>query len=445
MKAFSSILICFCVASTVLVSTIDVAAGSLIPRLSNSTNSVSSTGSSGSPRLHHKRFGYNGDIIRGVNLGGWLVLEPWIRPSLFLQFYNYPKEKQPVDEWSFCQTLGKEQCYVQLKHHWDEWFTPGDIGRLAMYGINHIRIPIGYWAFSPSEDEPFVQGQVEYLEKAIRMAKDVGINVIIDLHGTPGSQNGFDNSGIRGGIHWQDKENNVQRTLTALEELAKVANKYGDTVDIIEYVNEPANWGLDMKGVVQFYNKAYATIREIMPNVDIMLHDSFLPLEQWHDLRNPDWQNTLMDTHIYHVFTKDTITLTRDQHIRKAQNDGESIAKFNPTLWTVAGEWSLATTDCTMWLNGHGKGARWDGSLVGEERMCAPGEECSCTGNASSEYQSWTPDYWQFLKDFARAQIEAYERGVGWIFWNFKTENSPQWDYTFCADHGIIPYFPKNK
>lgn len=24
--------------------------------------------------------------IRGVNLGGWMVLEPWITPSLFMQF-----------------------------------------------------------------------------------------------------------------------------------------------------------------------------------------------------------------------------------------------------------------------------------------------------------------------------------------------------------------------
>jgi glucan 1,3-beta-glucosidase len=26
------------------------------------------------------------DAIVGVNLGGWMVLEPWITPSLFYQF-----------------------------------------------------------------------------------------------------------------------------------------------------------------------------------------------------------------------------------------------------------------------------------------------------------------------------------------------------------------------
>lgn len=29
------------------------------------------------------RFDFGGDKIRGVNLGGWLVLEPWITPSVF--------------------------------------------------------------------------------------------------------------------------------------------------------------------------------------------------------------------------------------------------------------------------------------------------------------------------------------------------------------------------
>ncbi len=28
----------------------------------------------------------SGDAIIGVNLGGWMVLEPWITPSLFYQF-----------------------------------------------------------------------------------------------------------------------------------------------------------------------------------------------------------------------------------------------------------------------------------------------------------------------------------------------------------------------
>lgn len=29
------------------------------------------------------KFDFNGEKVRGVNLGGWFVLEPWITPSVF--------------------------------------------------------------------------------------------------------------------------------------------------------------------------------------------------------------------------------------------------------------------------------------------------------------------------------------------------------------------------
>ena len=29
------------------------------------------------------KFNFNGEKVRGVNLGGWFVLEPWITPSIF--------------------------------------------------------------------------------------------------------------------------------------------------------------------------------------------------------------------------------------------------------------------------------------------------------------------------------------------------------------------------
>ena len=57
--------------------------------------------------------------------------------------------------------------------------------------LNHVRIPIGYWAYDVGPGEPYFQGQREYLGKAIGWAKEYGIKVIVDLHGAPGSQNGY--------------------------------------------------------------------------------------------------------------------------------------------------------------------------------------------------------------------------------------------------------------
>jgi hypothetical protein len=54
------------------------------------------------------------------------------------------------------------------------------------FRLNHVRLPIGYWAFEVGPGEPFIQGQLPYLKKAIGWASNNGLKVIIDLHGAPG-------------------------------------------------------------------------------------------------------------------------------------------------------------------------------------------------------------------------------------------------------------------
>lgn len=52
-----------------------------------------------------------------------------------------------------------------------------------MHRLNHVRLPIGYWAFDVSGGEPFIQGQLPYLRKAVGWAQNHGLKLIIDLHG----------------------------------------------------------------------------------------------------------------------------------------------------------------------------------------------------------------------------------------------------------------------
>lgn len=115
---------------------------------------------------------YGAAKVRGVNLGGWLVLEPWIRPSLFQQFVG--SSNPAVDEYTFCQTLGYQNAAAQLEAHWSTWYTESDFADFASYGLNHVRLPIGYWAFDVSGGEPFVQGQEKYLQLALTWASNHG-------------------------------------------------------------------------------------------------------------------------------------------------------------------------------------------------------------------------------------------------------------------------------
>lgn len=73
---------------------------------------------------------------------------------------------------------------------------------------------------------------------------------MIDLHGAPGSQNGFDNSGRRGKIEWTQGDS-LKQTRKALN---KIRDDWAghDSVAAIELLNEPMGPSLDMDTVRQF-------------------------------------------------------------------------------------------------------------------------------------------------------------------------------------------------
>jgi glucan 1,3-beta-glucosidase len=88
-----------------------------------------------------------------------------------------------VDEYNLCRNLGRDACYSVLSRHWASFYTPADFQAIAAAGLNHVRIPIGYWAVNPQPGDPYVQGQLEYFDKAVQWARDAGLKVWVDLHG----------------------------------------------------------------------------------------------------------------------------------------------------------------------------------------------------------------------------------------------------------------------
>jgi glucan 1,3-beta-glucosidase len=58
--------------------------------------------------------------VSGVNLGGWLVNELWITPSIF---ENVDQSRGIVDEYTLTQKLGTDAALAILRPHWDSWCT----------------------------------------------------------------------------------------------------------------------------------------------------------------------------------------------------------------------------------------------------------------------------------------------------------------------------------
>lgn len=53
--------------------------------------------------------------IRGVNLGGWLVLEPWITPSIFEEVNVGPLHGAILDEYTYFQNIPHEKALQRLE------------------------------------------------------------------------------------------------------------------------------------------------------------------------------------------------------------------------------------------------------------------------------------------------------------------------------------------
>jgi glucan 1,3-beta-glucosidase len=196
----------------------------------------------------------------------------------------------------------------------------------------------------------------------------------------------------------------------------------------IQLLNEPFGPTLDINVIKQFYMDGWGNLRDT--NVAISFHDAFIGVDKWNDFGSGMW-NLLLDTHHYEIFDNNQVAMSLDQHIQTACAFGGTMASTNK--WTISGEWTGAVTDCTKYLNGFGKGARFDGSLAGSTAVG------SCAGKTSGSVASFSQGDKDDMTRFIEAQLDAFEKASGWIFWTWKTEGAPGWDLGDLLSNGVFP------
>lgn len=135
-------------------------------------------------------FDYANTPVRGVNIGNWLLIECWMDPgwcaNLNRQAVNAPYPNAIVDEWTAGQYSDYNTQERIFKQHYDDWFKEDDMRQIADAGLNHVRIPVPFWAFGETNrgNEPYrTWNQYDKLIEAVGWAKKYGIKVWIDLHG----------------------------------------------------------------------------------------------------------------------------------------------------------------------------------------------------------------------------------------------------------------------
>ena len=272
-----------------------------------------------------------------------------------------------------------------------------------------------------------MSGAYAVLNQSLSWAQTTGLSVLLDLHGAPGSQNGFDNSGRRGAINWQ-KGDTVAQTHAALQKLQTDFASH-PAVASIELVNEPFGSSLDDDGIKQFYHDGYTDLSSA-PDLGVVIHDAFLGLPYWNGFSSGS-PNLVLDTHHYEVFDPNQLTLSPSGHVNSACDFGASMAQETFTI--INGEWTGAQTDCAKWLNGLGVGARYDGTYPGSSKIGDSARKDVGTVDGLSD------DEKKNIRSFVEAQIDAYEKAGGWIWWTWKTESAPEWHLQNLTAAGLFP------
>lgn len=436
--------------------------------------------------------------VRGVNLGGWLILERYIAPYQFAitdchlrgDFCWYPGQVSapPVDseDYRFCDyerckpvrfsnafgeldypldeyTLSaafhdKKTAAKWLDYHFANFMSYEDLKALSDAGVTHVRCPLPHWIKGDvAEDEPWVVGERwRYFLRLLGWCRELGIEVWPDIHTAPGSQNGFDNSGLQlqTGVScrgWSDNATHVERSLQVLRDVTAdiVKEGYGDVVTGFGLLNEPFK-DCDRQVYERFINDGLNIVRAALgQDTAIYVSDMFLAKTfnngqwKWLGLQSDAYHDTYLDSHYYHVFAEEPRALSPRQHIAYVcQNEYRDTISCcyrdypantlpAPGVKRMVGEWSAA----------------YDILPVAMLKSVMDG----IAANATAPYfdRQLSPGRQDFLRHFVEAQMVAYEAAdVGtsgaWFYWTVKMEGGAfaEWDFLRGLREGWIPEIP---
>ncbi|KAL2866207.1 glycoside hydrolase family 5 protein [Aspergillus lucknowensis] len=347
--------------------------------------------------------------IRGVNLGTHFIFEPWISDEVWSSMGCAGQNS----EFDCVLALGQDAADAAFAEHWGSWITQDDISLMREYGLNTIRIPVGYWMKEDlvyGDSEHFPRGGLQYLEQVVGWASGAGMYIIMDLHGAPGAQQPnqpFTGQYAPTAGFYQDFQ--YERALEFVEWMTTTIhqNEKFRNVGMIELVNEPVQ-DVDQAATMRssYYPDAFARIRDAEASLGVSeanaLHIQMMN-EKW---GSGDPTESLPDTTVAayddHRYLKWDGSVAVDKESYIAASCADDRGGNTPT---IVGEWSLSVPDDVQWSGD------WDPASNAEF------------------YARW----------FA-AQVIAYEKQLGWVFWTWRADlGDYRWSYKDAVEAGVIP------
>ena len=234
-------------------------------------------------------------VLKGCNLGNWFLLEMWMLDIEGVR-----------DQYEFEAILGKrfgvDEKDRLMELYRENWITERDFEIIRSFGFNVVRLPFHY-SLLEDDAQPLhlKENAFAWLDRAVKMAEDVGLYVILDMHGLPGGQSVDHTTGrSEQNLLWNSDE---YRTRTAWL-WKSIAQHYRNARNIAAYdlINEPFG---DYKSsdhvpaLVELSGVIYKSIRSVDRNHLIFFAGTTKGIDFYGTPAEHGWENVGFTEHFY--------------------------------------------------------------------------------------------------------------------------------------------------
>jgi len=237
--------------------------------------------------------------LRGVNFGSWLVEEIWMMPveDAPPAGSSFAKVIDHASLWeTFRQRFG-QQGVLQIRKAWrDCWITREDFVRVKELGLNCVRLPFLYDSLEAPD------GLFPRIDQAVTWARETGVYLILDLHGTPGRQSGQHHTG-------KSDEDQLFKDLEKVKECElvwkKIASRYGKAPEVAAFdlMNEPMG-APNESTLYLVYDQLLRAVREVAAEKPVIIADGYKGIAGMPYPELAGWKQVIFSQHHYNFGAK---------------------------------------------------------------------------------------------------------------------------------------------